>query len=114
MKDELIRRLERPEWQFQYDREKKRHYGSRIRKLKKGITVSLPGIVAKWEQKQEKAVEEIVYYVEEALLAMHREGTQAERIFTCYPLYFLSYGARGRKSVCYNRAHSRNKDLLCS
>ncbi|MFP3124991.1 DUF1444 domain-containing protein [Ectobacillus funiculus] len=79
VKDELIRRLERPEWQFQYDREKET---LRIedKETKKGITVSLPGIVAKWEQKQEKAVEEIVYYVEEALLAMHKEGTQAERI----------------------------------
>nr|WP_263325393.1 DUF1444 domain-containing protein [Neobacillus sp. Marseille-Q6967] len=36
----------------------------------KGITVSLPGIVAKWHSEKEKAIDEVVYYVEEGLRAM--------------------------------------------
>lgn len=39
-------------------------------KQNKGITISLPPIVSKYEKKQEKAIDEIVYYVEEALKAM--------------------------------------------
>ncbi|MCP8967487.1 DUF1444 domain-containing protein [Ectobacillus ponti] len=74
MKDELTKRLERPEWLIQYDREKD---ALRIenRETQKGITVSIPGIVAKWEVSKEKAIDEVVYYVENALLAMEREET---------------------------------------
>ena len=36
----------------------------------KGITISLPGIVAKWQEQKEQAIEEVVYYVEEGLQAM--------------------------------------------
>jgi uncharacterized protein YtpQ (UPF0354 family) len=36
----------------------------------KGITISLPGIVAKWETGKDKAIDEVVYYVEEGLKAM--------------------------------------------
>lgn len=36
----------------------------------KGITVSLPGIIAKWHTDKEKAIDEVVYYVEEGLRAM--------------------------------------------
>lgn len=36
----------------------------------KGITVSLPEIVNKWHNQKEKAIDEVVYYVEEGLGAM--------------------------------------------
>nr|WP_082193148.1 DUF1444 domain-containing protein [Bacillus rubiinfantis] len=36
----------------------------------KGITLSLSGIVANWHNVQEKAIEEVVYYVEEGFKAM--------------------------------------------
>lgn len=39
----------------------------------KGITVKLGPVLAKWEQNREKAVDEVVYYVEEALEAMQSE-----------------------------------------
>ena len=53
MKDELIKKLSRPEWDFQYDSEKE---VLRIEQKdsKKGINVSLPGVVAKWEVNKEK------------------------------------------------------------
>jgi uncharacterized protein YtpQ (UPF0354 family) len=79
MKDELIKRLERSEWTFHYDQEKDT-LRVENRETKKGITISVPGVVAKWEMKKEKAIEEVVYYVEEALLAMHREEKEATRI----------------------------------
>lgn len=79
MKDALIKRLERPEWSFQYDSEKD---VLRIEQTdsKKGINVSMPGIVAKWEQRKDKAIEDVVYYVEEALLAMHKEVNSTAKI----------------------------------
>ncbi|MFC5774704.1 DUF1444 domain-containing protein [Ectobacillus antri] len=77
MKEELIRRLQRDEWVFHYDKEKET---LRIedKHTQKGITVTLGGIIAKWEMKKEEAIEEVVYYVEQALLAMHREDTEAK------------------------------------
>ncbi|WP_411675461.1 DUF1444 domain-containing protein [Bacillus sp. S3] len=52
-----------------YDREKDQlRIESEI--VNKGITVSLPGIIAKWNIEKDKAIDEIVYYVEEGLRAM--------------------------------------------
>ncbi|MGG3572705.1 DUF1444 domain-containing protein [Bacillus gobiensis] len=42
----------------------------------KGITLDLPPIIAKWEQKKEQAIEEVLYYVREALSAMKGEGQE--------------------------------------
>jgi uncharacterized protein YtpQ (UPF0354 family) len=36
----------------------------------KGITVSLPGVITKWHTEKDKAIDEVVYYVEEGLHAM--------------------------------------------
>ncbi|NRD76151.1 DUF1444 domain-containing protein [Bacillus sp. BRMEA1] len=69
MRRELETRLAGDDRVFSYDREKEqmriesKHTG-------KGITVSLSGVVAKWHIVKEKAIEEIVYYVEEGLRAM--------------------------------------------
>ncbi|MBP3038891.1 DUF1444 domain-containing protein [Bacillaceae bacterium Marseille-Q3522] len=39
----------------------------------KGITISLPGVIAKWNDVKEKAIDEVVYYVNEGLQAMTEE-----------------------------------------
>ncbi len=77
LKEELVKQLERPEWTFRHDREKDT---LRIehRETKKGITISLPGVMAKWHNQKEQAIDEVVYYVKEALIAMHNE-TKAEQ-----------------------------------
>lgn len=79
MKDQLMKKLSRPEWDFQYDSEKE---VLRIeqKRLEKGINVSLPGVVAKWEVNKEKAIEEVAYYVQEALIAMHKEENSTAKI----------------------------------
>ncbi|MBY0599824.1 DUF1444 domain-containing protein [Bacillus bingmayongensis] len=79
MKEELMTRLARPEWEFHYDSEKD---VLRIEQkdTKKGINVSLPGVVAKWEVKKEAAIDDVVYYVQEALVAMHKEESSAAKI----------------------------------
>lgn len=69
MKRELEKRLQSPERTFTYD---KKNDQLRIenKKTGKGITISLPGIVGKWEEQKEKAIDAVVYYVEEGLSAM--------------------------------------------
>lgn len=53
-------------------------------KTGKGITIELPRVIANYELVQEKAVEEVAYYVEEALQVMgeeHRMAGQEKSIF---------------------------------
>jgi uncharacterized protein YtpQ (UPF0354 family) len=69
MKRELESRLAADDRLITYDREKDQ---LRIENklLGKGITVTLAGIVAKWHSEKEKAIDEVVYYVEEGIRAM--------------------------------------------
>ncbi|KAB2338871.1 DUF1444 domain-containing protein [Cytobacillus depressus] len=75
MKKELEKRLTNAKRTFSFDRKKDE---LRIENIQtgKGITISLPGIIAKWEVQKEKAIDEVVYYVEEGLQAM--EGAPLE------------------------------------
>ncbi|OCA91576.1 hypothetical protein A8F94_06050 [Bacillus sp. FJAT-27225] len=65
-------RLAKPGRKFIYDRDKEdlriEHEASG-----KGITVSIGGIVAKWHERKEAAIEEAIYYIEEGLEAMAGE-----------------------------------------
>lgn len=69
MKRELEARLAGKNRVISYDREKDQlRIESEL--VGKGITISLPGIVAKWHVNKDNAIDEIVYYVEEGLRAM--------------------------------------------
>ncbi len=69
MRRELETRLAGKDRAISYDREKDQlRIESEL--AGKGITVSLPGIIAKWQVEKEKAIDEIVYYVQEGLRAM--------------------------------------------
>lgn len=72
MKNELQKRLAHPERKMAYDRKKDT---LRIEHIDsgKGITISLPGIVAKWQENKEQAIDEVVYFIEEGLRAMETE-----------------------------------------
>lgn len=72
MRKELENRLQHPDRTFSYDREKDQ---LRIenKNTGRGITIALPGIVAKWQEQKEKAIEEVVYYVSEGLNAMESQ-----------------------------------------
>ncbi|WP_226670182.1 DUF1444 domain-containing protein [Metabacillus litoralis] len=68
----LKEKLAKPEWQFDFDREKDT---LRVEDFhsNKGVTLSLPRIISKWENTKEKAIDEVVYYVKEALVVMNEE-----------------------------------------
>ncbi|MBT2638438.1 MULTISPECIES: DUF1444 domain-containing protein [unclassified Bacillus (in: firmicutes)] len=72
MRKELENRLQHPDRTFSYDREKDQ---LRIenKTTGRGITIALPGIVAKWQDQKEKAIDEVVYYVTEGLNAMESQ-----------------------------------------
>ncbi|MCM3572240.1 MULTISPECIES: DUF1444 domain-containing protein [Mesobacillus] len=72
MRKELENRLQHPDRTFSYDREKDQ---LRIENITtgRGITIALPGIVAKWQDQKEKAIDEVVYYVSEGLNAMESQ-----------------------------------------
>ncbi|GGH88135.1 uncharacterized protein YtpQ (UPF0354 family) [Pullulanibacillus pueri] len=72
MKDRLEKRLAAPDRRISYNKKEDKlrvedvHSG-------KGITVSLPGIISRYEEEKEQAIDEVVYYIEEALKAMQTD-----------------------------------------
>lgn len=69
LRKELEKRLKHPSRHFIFDREKDQLRIENIR-TGQGITVSLPGIIAKWQEQKDAAIDEVVYFVEEGLQAM--------------------------------------------
>ncbi|EHS14758.1 PF07285 domain protein [Staphylococcus aureus subsp. aureus IS-99] len=69
MRDKLKERLSHLDVDFKFNREEET---LRIYRTdnNKGITIKLNAIVAKYEDKKEKIVDEIVYYVDEAIAQM--------------------------------------------
>ncbi|MBS4200041.1 DUF1444 domain-containing protein [Bacillus sp. FJAT-49732] len=85
LRRELEKRLEKHGRSFTYDREKET---LRIENEEtgKGIEVALPGIVAKWHEHKENAIDEVIYYVEEALEVMGKEQTLTGSEKKIYPV----------------------------
>ncbi|QED48974.1 DUF1444 domain-containing protein [Cytobacillus dafuensis] len=75
MKKELEKRLTNSNRVFLFDK-KKDELRIENKETGKGITISLPGIIAKWEVQNVKAIDEVVYYVEEGLKAMEERPIQ--------------------------------------
>ncbi|MGE8206286.1 DUF1444 domain-containing protein [Heyndrickxia sp. NPDC080065] len=83
MKRELESRLRNEKRRITYDREKEMLRFENI-DTGKGINISLPSIVSKWHEQKDKAIDEVVYYVEEALKVMgteHGMGGKENRIY---------------------------------
>lgn len=76
--NELKSRLTNDSWSHQFNREKDT---LRIedKQTGKGITLELPPIIAKWEVKPDETLDEIVYYVKEALNAMKGEAQKTSQ-----------------------------------
>lgn len=83
LKRELEKRLKHSNRIFTFDQKKDQLRIENIR-TGKGITVSLPGIIAKWQIEKDKAIDEVVYFVEEGLQAMEdviKLSGQEDKIF---------------------------------
>ncbi|MBD1380159.1 DUF1444 domain-containing protein [Metabacillus arenae] len=77
--------LDQPSLDFHFDREKDT---LRIedKQLKKGLTLELPKVIAKWEESKEKALDEITYYIREALKAMNEPQALSEKEKSVFPV----------------------------
>src|SRR5699024_8258555 len=73
MRDKLKDRLSNPNVKFSFNREDETLRISRVDNGK-GVTVKLSTIVAKYKEQKENIVDEIVYYVEEAIEQMKEES----------------------------------------
>ncbi len=85
MKNELQKRLAHTKRKFEYDR-KKDTLRIEDTETGKGITISLPGIIGKWHEQKEKAIDEVVYYVEEGLEAMVSDQELTGKEKNIYPV----------------------------
>jgi len=82
----LKQRLNEEKFNFEFD---KKHDKLRLnhKKTGKGMELSLPGILAKYNEKQEAAVEEVVYTIEQTFQAMEQEKEQGFQATTqIYPV----------------------------
>jgi uncharacterized protein YtpQ (UPF0354 family) len=85
MRKLLEERLANEAWSFSYDR-KQDTLRIEHKETKKGTTVSLPGLIAKWEEKKEAALDEMIYYIREALNVMHEEQNLQGKQKHIYPV----------------------------
>ena len=72
MKKKLEDRLQDPAWRTSYDRDKSK-FRVEWQDTKEGVTLALPNIIAKYETRGEKALDELEQHVKEALRVMHDE-----------------------------------------
>jgi uncharacterized protein YtpQ (UPF0354 family) len=85
MRAEIEKRLAHHNWHFLFDT-KKDTLRVENKETKKGVTVSLPGIIAKWEEKKEAAIDEVVYYIEQTLSVMSESHTLSGKEKDIYPV----------------------------
>ncbi|OLO40209.1 DUF1444 domain-containing protein [Alkalihalophilus pseudofirmus] len=85
LRETLEKRLERPEWTIQYDKEEDR---LRIenKKIRKGANVALKPLLTKYERVKDDAIEEAVRYVEITLTAMERDISLDGKDKEIYPV----------------------------
>ncbi len=78
-------KLSHHNWQFSFDREKDT---LRIedKETKKGTTVTLPGIVAKYQEEGPGSLDEVIYYIEESLTFMNSELELEGKEKNIYPV----------------------------
>ena len=82
----LKQQLNEDKFDFEFD---KKHDKLRLnhKKIGKGMELSLPGILAKYNDKQEAAVDEVIYTIEQTFNAMEQEMEQGFQTTTqIYPV----------------------------
>ncbi len=85
MRQKLESRLAEDDRLISYDREKDQ-LRIESKSTGKGITVALPGVIAKWHVEKDKAIDEIVYYVQEGLRAMEDTSDLKEQVKKIFPV----------------------------
>lgn len=74
MKRLLEERFSNKDWRTIFDRDEDT-FRIEWKDTKQGVTIALPGVIAKWEEKKEKALDELEEHIKEALKIMNEEQT---------------------------------------
>lgn len=85
MRKILEDRLASPDRTITYDR-KNEELRISHKRSKFGVTISLARTVSKWEEKKEKAIEEVIYYVNESLNAYQKKVTLIDHEKDIFPV----------------------------
>lgn len=85
MKDIIIQRLDRSDWKFVFDA-KNDKLRIEDKQSGKGMDISLPGTVSRWEESKEKAIDEVIYHIVEAMKAMTEKQKLDGKESTIYPV----------------------------
>lgn len=85
MKRLLEERLNHPEWRTSYNRDKN-IFRVEWKDTHKGIEISLPGIISKYEQKQEAALDDLEEHIIEALKIMNETHQLVGMEKSIYPV----------------------------
>ncbi|MFB1051838.1 DUF1444 domain-containing protein [Paraliobacillus sp. JSM ZJ581] len=81
----LDEQLNRAEWRTSFNRDKDT-YRVEWRDTHQGITVTLPNVIAKYEQKGNLALDDLVYYITEALKIMNQSPTLEGKEKSVFPV----------------------------
>lgn len=100
---ELVKKLQERlsdthfEWQFD-----EKHNKLRLdhKELGKGMDISLPGILSKYETKKELAIDEVIYTIQETFSAMEKEHAEGfENIDNIFPIIRSTSFPKNQKMV---------------
>ncbi|WP_079708225.1 DUF1444 domain-containing protein [Paraliobacillus ryukyuensis] len=85
LKKILDSKLNEEQWRTSFNRDKDT-YRVEWQDSHQGITITLPNVVAKYEQKGEKAIEELVFHIREALQVMNQTPTLQGKENAVFPV----------------------------
>ncbi|MCD5323901.1 MULTISPECIES: DUF1444 domain-containing protein [Pontibacillus] len=85
MKKLLESRLQNPNWKTRFNRDKDT-FRVEWADTKQGIEISLPGIIAKYEQKKDQALDELEDHIQEALRIMNEKQQLSGKEKSIYPV----------------------------
>lgn len=85
MKKKLDVLFQQENWRTSFNREKDT-YRVEWNDTKQGVTISLPNVIAKYEQRGEVALEELQFHVRESLKMMHEEHQLEGKEKDIYPV----------------------------
>lgn len=85
LKKMLDKKLADSEWRTSFNRDKDT-YRVEWKDTHQGITVTLPNVIAKYEQRGEVAIEDLVYHVREALTIMNQTPSLTGKEKAIYPV----------------------------
>lgn len=85
MKKILEERLQNDEWNTRFNRDKD-VFRVEWKKTKKGISITIPNVIAKYEQRGEAAIDELAFHVKESLKIMNETHELTGEEKSIYPV----------------------------